>query len=143
MQASSINAFGCFWGNTDITPRYLPIDEAHPTYTTDPYSFSKTVIEEIGDYYWRREGISSVALRLPAVWSQARMESDEARRRRAQTRACWTRWRLCPRTRALSGWPKQAQKSRQLRRQKIMEYPAARPRLPAGDLWRGPLELRL
>ncbi len=25
--------------------RYFPIDEAHPTYTTDPYSFSKRAIE--------------------------------------------------------------------------------------------------
>jgi nucleoside-diphosphate-sugar epimerase len=44
------------------------VDEEHPTCTTDPYSFSKQVLETIGDYFWRREGISSVSLRLPAVY---------------------------------------------------------------------------
>ena len=39
VQASSINAFGCFWGNTDISPQYLPLDEAHPTFSTDPLFF--------------------------------------------------------------------------------------------------------
>ena len=42
----------------------------HPTYTTDPYSFSKQMIEEIGAYYWRRDGISSVALRFPGVYKR-------------------------------------------------------------------------
>ena len=47
---------------------YFPIDEQHPTFTTDSYSFSKQVMEEIGAYFWRREGISSVLLRLPGVY---------------------------------------------------------------------------
>ncbi len=125
VQASSINAFGCFWGNTDITPQYLPIDEAHPTYTTDVYSFSKGVIESIGDYYWRRAGISSVALRLPAVWTKVRMEDPEARQRRAHTRA------LLDELAALSDDERLArvEKARQVviarRQEKIMEYPAA------------------
>jgi nucleoside-diphosphate-sugar epimerase len=65
--ASSINAFGFNFGIKDFEVQYLPVDEAHPTYTSDPYSFSKQVTEEIADYYWRREGISGVCLRLPAV----------------------------------------------------------------------------
>jgi nucleoside-diphosphate-sugar epimerase len=85
VQASSINAFGCFWGNVDIAPRYLPVDEAHPTNTTDPYSFSKTVIESIGDYYWRRNRIASVALRLPGVWPHARLSDPAFHARRQQT----------------------------------------------------------
>ena len=28
--------------------QYFPIDEDHPSYATDTYSFSKTVVEEIG-----------------------------------------------------------------------------------------------
>jgi len=67
VQASSINAFGAFFGVVPLEPRYFPIDEEHPTYTTDPYSFSKEVVERIADYYWRREGLSSVSLRLPGV----------------------------------------------------------------------------
>lgn len=65
--ASSINAFGFNFGIKDFRVLYLPVDEEHPTCTTDPYSFSKQVTEDIADYYWRREGISGVCLRLPAV----------------------------------------------------------------------------
>ena len=65
--ASSINAFGFNFGIKDFVVQYLPIDEEHPTFTTDPYSFSKQVTEDIAAYYWRREGISGVCLRLPAV----------------------------------------------------------------------------
>ncbi len=65
--ASSINAFGYNFGIKDFEIQYLPIDEEHPTCTTDPYSFSKQVTEEIADYFWRREEISGVCLRLPAV----------------------------------------------------------------------------
>jgi nucleoside-diphosphate-sugar epimerase len=67
VSASSINALGFNYGIKSFPIRYLPVDEEHPSFTTDPYSFSKQVLEEIGAYYWRREGISGVQLRLPAV----------------------------------------------------------------------------
>jgi nucleoside-diphosphate-sugar epimerase len=66
-QASSINAVGCAWNIVDVTPPYFPIDEDHPLNTNDPYSLSKQVAETIGEYYWRRDGISSVSLRFPWV----------------------------------------------------------------------------
>jgi nucleoside-diphosphate-sugar epimerase len=68
--ASSINALGYNFGIKfpEGQLRYFPIDEDHPLYTTDPYSFSKQMIEEIGVYFWRREGVSSVFLRFPAVY---------------------------------------------------------------------------
>jgi nucleoside-diphosphate-sugar epimerase len=66
--ASSINALGYNYGVVAFDLHYLPIDEAHPTYTTDAYSYSKQVTESIGDYFWRREGLSSVNLRLPGVY---------------------------------------------------------------------------
>jgi nucleoside-diphosphate-sugar epimerase len=87
VQASSINAFGCFWGNQDIFPAYFPIDEEHPTSTTDVYSFSKELVEDIGAYYWRRHGISSVAYRFPGVWSRTRMNSEDVKAHREQVRA--------------------------------------------------------
>ncbi len=65
--ASSINAFGFFFGPVEFPLQYLPVDERHPTHTTDPYSFSKEITERIGWYYWRRDGISGAMLRLPAV----------------------------------------------------------------------------
>ncbi len=68
VSASSINALGYNFGIKRFRLQYFPMDEAHPSYTTDPYSFSKQVMEEIGYYFWRREGISSVFLRLPGVY---------------------------------------------------------------------------
>lgn len=65
--ASSINALGQFYGVKPLPVRYFPIDEAHPQFWSDPYSFSKHVAEEIGEYYWQRNGISSISIRLPFV----------------------------------------------------------------------------
>ena len=67
VQASSINALGLYYGVRNTDPLYFPVDEEHPHQGTDAYSFSKWVVEEIGEYFWRREGISSVALRFPGV----------------------------------------------------------------------------
>jgi len=82
VQASSINATGQFYGLKPAPLHYLPIDEEHPTFSTDVYSFSKNVIEEIGQYFWRREGISSLAYRLPWVAPQevhTQMQARQAR----------------------------------------------------------------
>lgn len=67
VQASSINATGQFYGVKPAPIHYLPLDEDHPTFSTDVYSFSKNVIEEIGEFFWRRDGITSLAFRLPYV----------------------------------------------------------------------------
>jgi nucleoside-diphosphate-sugar epimerase len=75
VQASSINAIGCFWSLGDFIPQYLPVDEDHPTYTNDPYSFSKQQAEEIGAYFWRRDRISSAALRFPSVYTASYTQS--------------------------------------------------------------------
>ncbi len=82
VHASSINAFGCTYSLPDIRIDYFPIDEAHPTFTTDPYSFSKQTAEAIGAYYWRREGISSVAYRFPGVYPPGYMTSADLQQRR-------------------------------------------------------------
>ena len=68
VSASSINALGYNYGIKPFPIRYFPIDEDHPTFTTDPYSFSKIVLEEIAAYFWRREEISGVCLRFPGVF---------------------------------------------------------------------------
>jgi nucleoside-diphosphate-sugar epimerase len=80
--ASSINALGFFWGLKPFILQYLPVDEEHPSFTTDAYSFSKQVTESIADYFWRREGISSVNVRLPGVY-----EPGSARTARIQAEA--------------------------------------------------------
>ena len=84
--ASSINALGYQFGIKRFDIHYLPVDEEHPTFTTDPYSFSKQITEDIAAYYWRREGISSVCLRLPWVYeatpeSLGRIKDDLSRLR--------------------------------------------------------------
>jgi nucleoside-diphosphate-sugar epimerase len=76
-QASSVNAIGFTWNVTDFVPEYFPVDEKHRILVSDPYSLSKQLIEEIGTYYWRRDGISSVALRLPGVNTESFYKSKE------------------------------------------------------------------
>jgi nucleoside-diphosphate-sugar epimerase len=77
----------------------------HPHLGTDAYSFSKWVVEEIGEYFWRREGISSVALRLPGVipprwrehWGQMLAKNELVERLLAMPepeRRAWVRWAL-------------------------------------------------
>lgn len=68
VSASSINALGYAMGVKGFPIRYLPMDEDHPTMTSDPYSFSKQILEETAAYFWRREGISGVCLRFPFVF---------------------------------------------------------------------------
>ncbi len=67
VSASSINFLGYYYGSREFPIEYFPVDEEHPNFTTDAYSFSKAVTEQIAAYYWRRDGITSVCLRLPAV----------------------------------------------------------------------------
>ncbi len=62
--ASSINAIG---GAFSRSPRYdyFPVDEQHPTYSEDPYSLSKWVLEQQGDAFARRyEWMTIASLRL-------------------------------------------------------------------------------
>jgi nucleoside-diphosphate-sugar epimerase len=71
VSASSINALGFNFGGVPFQLSYLPIDEAHPTQTSDVYSLSKQILEDTADYFWRRDGISGVCLRLPFVSCRA------------------------------------------------------------------------
>jgi hypothetical protein len=87
VQASSINAIGCAWNTVEFSPHYLPIDEDHPMSTSDPYSFSKQQIEEIGAYFWRRDRISGVAFRFPGVYRAGVLHTPQAEERRHNMRA--------------------------------------------------------
>ena len=77
VSASSINALGFNFGVQPFQLSYFPLDEEHPQQTTDVYSFSKQILEETAEYFWRRDGISGVCLRLPAV-----RDPDDATRAR-------------------------------------------------------------
>ena len=67
--ASSINALGQKFGRQPWPVHYFPIDEDHPQLTSDPYSLSKQITEELGRYFWRKDGLSSLSLRIPFVFS--------------------------------------------------------------------------
>ena len=77
--ASSINALGYNYGMKSFPIEYFPVDEEHPRFTTDSCSFSKQIVEEIGDYFWRREGLSSVNLRLPGVYELTEGRQERVR----------------------------------------------------------------
>lgn len=125
VSASSINALGYFMGVKPFPLRYFPIDEEHPTQTTDPYSFSKQVIEEIALYFWRREGISGLCLRLPAVYD---VEQDQTRLLRGMI----GRWRAAcadlfalPEAERLARARSIVQLTESLREKRVCEWPFA------------------
>ncbi len=89
VSASSINALGYNFGIKRFPLQYFPMDEAHPRYTTDPYSFSKQIMEEIGAYFWRREGVSSVFLRLPGVYEVTEENEERMQEWRTRTMASY------------------------------------------------------
>ena len=51
------------YGVREMVPRYLPIDEAHPTRTTSPYGLSKRVTELVASGFAQRDGVTVIALR--------------------------------------------------------------------------------
>ena len=109
--ASSINWLGYYYGVKDFPIQYFPIDEEHPGITTDAYSFSKQVTEEIAAYYWRREGISSTCLRMPAV-----IDLTEERFRRMKeffprSLAMYNEWAAMPEVERLERLSKTLEKS--------------------------------
>jgi nucleoside-diphosphate-sugar epimerase len=75
--ASSINALGFNFAMHGFQLDYFPIDEDHPSLTSDAYSFSKCIGEEIGAYFWRREGITSLHLRLTGVYDLEQFSEAE------------------------------------------------------------------
>lgn len=132
-QASSINALGASYNLGDMHIEYLPVDEAHPTHTTDPYSFAKGVLEDMGRYYWRRDGINSTAMRFPWVYPAGYLDGEIFAQRVQHTR---------PVIDELFAQPKDVQKARladahqwmlNFRRQRLQEYGAPESPRPAPD----------
>jgi NAD(P)-dependent dehydrogenase (short-subunit alcohol dehydrogenase family) len=75
--ASSIHAMGFFFGPKPFELSQLPVQEDHPKFTTDSYSFSKQITEEVGDYFWRRDGITSASLRFGAGWHNPQLSRED------------------------------------------------------------------
>lgn len=128
VQASSINAIGCGWNIGGFDPQYLPVDENHPSVTTDPYSLSKRQIEEIGDYYWRRDGIVSVALRLPGVMQQDQASSTSFQQSRAAMHRYLNDYLALPEGEQKRIMADVRQRGLAFRRGRPMEYPGGWPK---------------
>jgi nucleoside-diphosphate-sugar epimerase len=116
--ASSINALGYGFGVKEWSYRYFPVDEDHPTFATDAYSFSKNIVEEIGRFWWRRDGISGTCLRLPAVAVPPGSSEENIRNWTGCLRAEFSRLQAMPaaeRARTLDDWMARLARARELR----------------------------
>lgn len=120
--ASSINAFGAVYSLGEFRAQYFPIDEAHPTYTTDPYSFGKGLVEQIGEYFWRRDGISSVALRFPAVKLGDWQQSEAHRSSVAKTRRILAELLSMPDAERRARLADVQQRNLAVRQSRVLEY---------------------
>ena len=133
VQASSINALGAAWSIGDIGIEYLPVDEAHPTFTTDPYSFSKQIIEDIGRYYWRRDGISSVALRFPGVYGSEFVKTEDYRAGREAMLRALEELATLSETERLARLADVRRRSLEYRKQRPLEYKDSVKKWPRRD----------
>ena len=61
--------------HTELKPLYLPIDEAHPCWPHETYSFTKWFGEVMTQNYARAYGIQAVSLRYCCVWLKRNEES--------------------------------------------------------------------
>ena len=88
--ASSVNAIG---GAFSRTPRYdyFPVDELHPSYSEDPYSLSKWVLEQQADAFARRFAQLKIAsLRFHWLMEHVQRAAELSRERAAvATRHLW------------------------------------------------------
>jgi nucleoside-diphosphate-sugar epimerase len=62
--ASSTSAYGMVFAVRPVSPRYAPVDEAHPFMGSDPYALSKQVDEATAATMHRRHRYQVVALRI-------------------------------------------------------------------------------
>lgn len=73
--ASSDATYGFVFGQGQILPEYLPVDERHPLRPRDSYGLSKLIKEEICRRYTRDTGLETVCLRYCWVWCEREYEA--------------------------------------------------------------------
>jgi UDP-glucose 4-epimerase len=78
--ASSQSALGLPYAKDVVTPRYLPVDEAHPTMPSDVYSASKLACEMLAESAGRAGALDVICLRFPVIWDPAHHAQNVARR---------------------------------------------------------------
>jgi nucleoside-diphosphate-sugar epimerase len=138
-QASSINALGSYYGIQEIRPPYFPIDEQQPSYTTDPYSFSKQIVEDIGAYFWRRDGISSVAMRYPGVYQPSMVTSEGFLNKRRIFRALSTELDALPEAALQARMADANARAQEFRKEHYLEFREGQSAAPRGKFTDDPL----
>lgn len=81
VNASSFSVLGLPFNPRPITPRYLPIDEAHPCAPQEAYALSKLVTETTVEAAVRRAGLTAISLRMPWIQTPETFGADVRPRR--------------------------------------------------------------
>ena len=68
---SSLAVYGLYYPSTQLTPNYLPIDEAHPLRPQDPYGLTKLLGEKLCDALSQRSGVAVTSLRFSGIYTEA------------------------------------------------------------------------
>jgi len=75
---SSVDALGVFQG--EGIPRYLPIDDQHPTFPRTAYAIGKRLAEDMCKFWSDRTGIPVLCLRPPGIWTAETYHRMQKRR---------------------------------------------------------------
>ncbi len=73
--AGSESSTGFGIHNVKLKPLYLPIDEEHPLWPHESYSFTKRYGEDMVENYARAYGIEAISLRYCGVWMRNNLEN--------------------------------------------------------------------
>jgi len=90
--ASSISVLGLVYANRELSPAYVPIDEAVPLQVTDAYALSKQCDEATAIMVNRRFGLPVAALRFAFTGSAEEIEARAASVRRDPAEAHRELW---------------------------------------------------
>ena len=92
VSGSSLAVYGLYYPSTDVSPDYLPVDEAHPRRPHDPYGLSKLVGEEMCDSFSRNGDVRIASLRFSGIYSDTDIHVLEERRKDPTMRGTGALW---------------------------------------------------
>lgn len=92
VSGSSLAVYGFYYPSADVSPEYLPVDEAHPRRPHDPYGLSKLLGEEICDSFSRKGGVQISSLRFSGIYAEANIHVLAERRKDPTVRGTGALW---------------------------------------------------
>ena len=92
VSGSSLAVYGLYYPSTDVSPDYLPVDEAHPRRPHDPYGLSKLVGEEMCDAFSCKGDVRIASLRFSGIYSETNLHVLEERRKDPMVRGTGALW---------------------------------------------------